>query len=115
MKSRSNASKSRHAESLFKIGENIHNAIILTVFVAPLIFLAKEVFEGRIKDISDMASLLMTHQVPLLFLFSLLILSALVGNFFKGWGFDILDELDCSSIEKTNGTPGNTPRTKVNA
>ncbi|QYJ93068.1 hypothetical protein [Shewanella spartinae] len=100
MTSRPNASKARHAESLIKIGENIHNAIILTIFVAPLIFLAKEVFEGRIKGISGMASLLIEHQAPLLFLFSLLILSAFIGMRFKHWGFDILDELEIASGKK---------------
>ncbi|WP_281213264.1 hypothetical protein [Shewanella insulae] len=94
MKSRSNTSKARHAESLIKIGENIHNAIILTLFVAPMIFLSKQVIEGKVAGISGLLMLILENQWPLLLLFLLMLPSTYLGVKFKHWGFDILDELD---------------------
>ncbi|TVP14280.1 hypothetical protein [Shewanella sp. KCT] len=100
MTSRSNASKARHAESLIKIGENIHNAIILTVFVAPLIFLSKQVIEGKVGGISGLLTIILENQWPLLLLFLLMLPSTYLGVKFKHWGFDILDELESASGEE---------------
>ncbi|ABO24923.1 hypothetical protein SHLO109777_07115 [Shewanella loihica] len=100
MTSRSNASKARHAESLIKIGESIHNAIILTVFVAPMIFLSKQVIEGKVGGISGLLTLILENQWPLLLLFLLMLPSTYLGVKFKHWGFDILDELESASGKK---------------
>ncbi|WP_220745061.1 hypothetical protein [Shewanella colwelliana] len=70
MKTRSHTATARHAESLIKIGENIPSAIILTLFVAPMIFLNKQVVDGKVDGLTGLWALLthspITTAIPIL-------------------------------------------------
>ncbi|PKG78645.1 hypothetical protein CXF80_10140 [Shewanella sp. Actino-trap-3] len=102
MKQRSNAAKARHAESLIKVGENIHNSIILSTLVAPLIFLSKQIMEGKVIDFIWLMNHLFANFWILLAVFILMTGTAYIGSRMKWWGFDLLDELN--KLEDTNAS-----------
>ncbi|WP_392341925.1 hypothetical protein [uncultured Shewanella sp.] len=98
MNKRSNASKLRHAESMIRIGENIHNSIILTILVAPIIYIAKQLVESEIYGLMGIFDFLHSNDTAIWFLLFLTTISGFIGTKFKHWGYDILDQLNKKPI-----------------
>ncbi len=91
---RSAESQKRHAESMIKIGENLHTSIIITVLVAPSIYLTQQLVESKIVGFAGIIVFIETNYAAIYFLLILLTMSAFLGSRFKSYGYDILDELN---------------------
>ena len=94
IKNRSNESKRIHADSLIKIGNTIHTAVIAGLFVSPILFLAKQLFDPKSNGSYNYLSLLKDQADSLFVILLLFSVSTVVGITFKNAGFNIIDGLE---------------------
>lgn len=94
IKNRSNESKRIHADSLIKIGNTIHTAVIAGIFVSPILFLAKQLFDPKNGGGFSYLSLLKDQADSLFAILLLFSVATAVGIIFKNSGFNIIDALE---------------------
>lgn len=89
---RSKTVKLKHADEMISLGREIHKRLIQSLFIAPLILLAHQLFIGKSQEIQNYLVVLADSKYSLSILFAIIFFGFFVGVMFKEFGYRLIEE-----------------------